>query len=140
MGTWAGVIVTLPLAPTITLSSSSGQPGEVITITGDGFTADSDMTATFDGLPITLSGTPHTDANGHFTATFVVPSVALGLYSVTATDNQGYSASAQFSITPSVLPENPLGALAPVIAIAFAFILWGTVKRSKNSPKQFLPF
>jgi len=139
VGQYVAILLTLPAAPTITLSSGSGAVGAIITITGDGFTADSDMTATFGGSPLTLSGTPHTDANGHFTATFVVPS-GLGTFTVTATDNQGYSASAQFSVVITPVPESPIGVLAPIAAFALALVVWSTVKRSKSSTKKFLPF
>jgi hypothetical protein len=122
------------------LSSGSGTVGAIITITGDGYTAGSDMTATFNGSPLTLSGTPHTDANGHFTATFTVPSIGIGTYTVTATDNQGYSASKQFSVVITPVPESPIGVLAPIAAFALALVVWGTVKRSKSSTKKFLPF
>jgi len=139
-GTWAGVIVTLPLAPTITLSSGSGIVGATITITGDGYTADSDITATFDGAALALIGNSHTDANGHFEATFTVPLKGPATYTVTATDTPGYSASEQFSVVMTPVPESPIGVLAPIAAFALALVVWSRVKRSKNSTKQFLPF
>jgi purine-cytosine permease-like protein len=104
-------------------------------MTGDGFTPDSDITATFDGTSLSLVGTAHTDSSGHFEVTFIVPSVALGPYTVTATDDASYSASATFAVTITPVPENPIGVFVSVAAIGLAFVAWRTVKRAKSPAK-----
>jgi hypothetical protein len=131
-GAWAGVIITLPAAPTITLDPELGPVSHSVTMTGDGFTPDSDITATFDGNPLTLIGTAHTDAQGHFVVTFTVPSATPGPYTVTATDENGYSASEQFTVTIPPVPESPIGVIAPIAAIGLAFVVWTALKRSKG--------
>jgi hypothetical protein len=134
-GTWAGAIIALPLAPTITLVPTSGQVGASIQMTGDGFTPDSDITATFDGNPLTLVGTAHTDSAGHFVVTFNVPTASPGPYVVTATDEAPYSASETFTVIIPPVPENPVGVFASVAAIGLAFVAWTAIKRGKNAAK-----
>ncbi|MGD0995330.1 MAG: hypothetical protein ABR909_07380 [Candidatus Bathyarchaeia archaeon] len=135
VGSWLATLVTFPAAPSITLTPSSGQPGDVITISGSGFAVNSPMTATFDGTSVTLSGTTTTDDTGSFKATFTVPATATpGSYTVNATDNQGTSAPATFVVPmPLVLPESSIGAAGAFIACAAALALWTMmIKRSKK--------
>ena len=134
-GSWLATLVTFPATPSITLTPSSGQPGDVITISGSGFAVNSPMTATFDGTSVTLSGTTTTDDTGSFTATFTVPATATpDSYTVNATDNQDTSAIATFVVPmPIVLPESSIGAAGAFIACAAALAVWTMmIKRSKK--------
>ena len=86
----------------ITLTEDEGQPGADFTVEGTWFTAESTVTITFNGEEI---GTAETDVNGIFTITdptnLEVPSVSEGVYMVTATDEEGVSASALFTVLPA---------------------------------------
>lgn len=135
-GKWDAIVATFPAAPTVTLTPSSGQPGDVITISGSGFAVNSPITATFDGTALTLSGTATTDDTGSFTATFAVPATETpGSYTVNVADNQGTSASSTFVVpTLFVLPESSIGAASALIAFAAAFAVWITMMK-KHSKK-----
>ena len=70
------------------LSSASGKPGDVITISGAQFTMPANVTTgiqirwgEYDGP---LLAEAHADATGNFTTTFTVPDAAAGAYPVTA--------------------------------------------------------
>jgi hypothetical protein len=71
--TFASANFTLTTSITIT-SSNSGLVGSTVTVSGSGFAANSNLTATFSGVPVTLSGTTSTYSNGTFAgSTFTVP-------------------------------------------------------------------
>jgi hypothetical protein len=87
----------------ITLSPTSGKAGDTVTITGSWFTANTEVTFTFNGAPLTTIPSPvYTDGTGAFTADFKVPDVAAGTYTVEATDAKGVSATATFKVTVPV--------------------------------------
>jgi len=83
------------LAPTITVSPTSGAPGTVVTVTGIGFVPFSTLGILTIGphplpagvIPATVTPIPTviTDSVGNFTATFVIPGLAAGATTVTAT-------------------------------------------------------
>ena len=84
----------------ITLSPTVGKVGTVVSVTGVWFSPNSRITLKFGD--ITLSTTPSlilTGSTGSFSATFLVPNVAAGDYTVTATDAMGVSATATFKVT-----------------------------------------
>jgi len=66
-------------------------------IANSGFTANSTVSATFDGAPITLSSSS-VDSLGHFSSTLTIPSYALGTYRINVTDAWGCSDSANFTV------------------------------------------
>lgn len=71
----------------------------VNTAGGSGFASSKTITATFAGLPITLSGATSTDATGSFSgATFTVLSSVAGAKTVIITDANSNSASATFNV------------------------------------------
>ena len=80
----------------ITLFPAFGLEGTVVTVSGNGFTANSTVTATFGAVPITLSSS-NVDSLGHFSATVTIPSYNPGTYQITVTDGLGCSASAKFT-------------------------------------------
>ncbi len=89
----------------ITLTPTSGKAGTTVTVAGSWFTASKKVTFTFDGTTLTTSpGTVSTDANGAFSGvTFTVPTVAVGTYTVKATDETGVSATATFKVIVTVI-------------------------------------
>lgn len=83
----------------ITLDDASGSIGETITITGHGFDATSDVTFTFGGDALTTDPTTiTTDADGAFTADFVVPSGYDDIVTIEATDEGTNSDDITFTI------------------------------------------
>jgi hypothetical protein len=73
--------------PLINTEPMSGSPGEIVIIYGSSFTQNADVTVEFNGVEVATSST---DNKGNFTATFSVPSVAIGYYyPVRAADDYG---------------------------------------------------
>ncbi len=69
--------VTFTIGAGITLSKTSGVPGNSITVTGSGFGAsETGITVTFDGN--TVASDISADANGAWSSTFTVPPAGLG--------------------------------------------------------------
>jgi large repetitive protein len=86
----------------ITLNPTSGVVGTPVTVSGSGFTASQTVSATFEGLALTISSAT-SDSSGAFSGvTFNVPSGSTGSKIVTFT--AGTSASKNFIVTsPSLL-------------------------------------
>ncbi len=84
----------------LTLTPNSGPSGTPVTVTGLGFTPSSQVTVNF-GTTTVFTGT--TTSTGAFSGTFTVPNSAGCTTSrVTATDQNGLSATVAFSTLPSV--------------------------------------
>lgn len=91
---------TFMVTPTFTLSRTSGTVGAVVTVTGVGFSAVSNITMTFAGLPLII--TPSmvvTNAFGGFTCSFNIPSASAGVWTVRAIDASGNKIDTTFTIT-----------------------------------------
>lgn len=91
---------TFSVTPTFTLSRTSGPIGVVVTVTGVGFSAISNITMTFAG--VTLSTTPSsvvTNTFGGFTCSFTVPEATAGVWTIRAIDALGNKIDTTFTIT-----------------------------------------
>jgi hypothetical protein len=97
---------TLTVAPSISLTPTSGVVGSSDTVTATGFAAASHVTATFNGASVALSSST-TSAAGGLSATYTVPGNPQGTYTVQLKDAATNSASATYTIS----------ATAPAIAI-----------------------
>ena len=90
------------IAPSITVTPSSGKVGTMVTITGSNFISNSSLRISFDGTPLTTNPSQLTaDDAGGFSATFSVPSDTTGSKAVLATDQVNF-ASDNFAVTPSI--------------------------------------
>ncbi|MCL2679145.1 MAG: IPT/TIG domain-containing protein [Dehalococcoidia bacterium] len=101
-GNSAGAAITIN--PKITLSASSGGGGDVITVTGTGFSsaASNPVIVQVDGVSVTtVPATVQPSGNGRFTASFTMPDLALGNHTITATQSGG-TASTSFVIEPKI--------------------------------------
>jgi hypothetical protein len=88
------------VSPKISLSQSSGGPGDLIEVVGKGFESNRSIALTFRGISVSI-GAVATDTVGTFTTSFTVPGVAAGSYTVRAAD--GFNdATAVFSIVASL--------------------------------------
>ena len=75
--------VTFVVNPTVTVSPTSGPPGNSVTVTGSGFGAgETGITITFDGNPV-ASGIS-ANSLGNWSGTFTVPASPSGSHSVSA--------------------------------------------------------
>jgi predicted secreted protein len=88
--------------PAMTISPTSGAVGDSVKVTGTGFAKSKDVTITFDGDEVDITGDDATDTYGSFEATFKVPEVAPGSHDVKAEDESDNTASAKFSITTNI--------------------------------------
>ena len=83
---------------TLSLNPDHGYAGTVVNVTGAGFNSFI--------VDINFSGSPVTASLGFNTisAEFVVPSLPLGVYTVTASDSRGDKAETEFTITAAPFP------------------------------------
>jgi len=110
--------------PRILLAPSQGEWNTEVSVIGDGFSGNSNVTIMFDWIDVTPSSVPRTDFLGSFEANFRVPSIPNGTYTVTATDELGYSATAEFTVIPTLAtwlrPSGAPSSLAVVSGYGFA--------------------
>jgi len=82
----------------IVVSPTTVAPGAMLTVNGTGYAANSAITLTLGGTPISV--TPTTNSNGSFQVSFTVPStMASGAATMTAVDSAAHSASAHVRIS-----------------------------------------
>ncbi len=91
----------------VTLDKNTGVVGTTISVTGVNFAASSNIILTIDGVAITGLATITTAANGGFTATFNIPTIAGGAHTLAVSDGTT-TKSAQFTVTAqaSLTPGN----------------------------------
>jgi len=95
---------TLTVVPKITSTTPGILKGTLVTVSGTGFAATSDLTATLGGQTITFASGSQTIAAGTTTATFNIPvTAATGASTLVITDAAGNSASMTLTVgTPSI--------------------------------------
>ncbi len=100
--------LTFTIVQSITINPTSGPPGTVITITGGGFTANKNITITYDGAPIaTVPSALTSDAGGNFSATITAPDGPAKSCTIGATDGiVNSTANFALSTTSSELTWN----------------------------------
>jgi hypothetical protein len=87
----------------IVLNPVSGHVGTIVTVAGSGYAATSTITIKYDGVvQSTTPATVNSSAFGSFSATFTVPASTAGSHTVSATDASSNTASAFFTVTPSI--------------------------------------
>jgi hypothetical protein len=93
----------------IEVDPSTGLDGDEVTISGYGFDSEVDIVdVEFDGDDIDTSpSTPETDELGSWTATFEVPDIGYGVYTVYAEDDEGYWNVTEFEIGPAISLSSP---------------------------------
>jgi hypothetical protein len=104
-----GITYTVATTSRITLSPASGDLGDSVTITGNGFSSGKVITFKLDGNSLnTIPLTVTSDPSGSFgNVIFTIPAITASAHTVTATDQNGNSATAtltiggQITITPS---------------------------------------
>ena len=88
--------------PSITLNSTGGAVGSVLTVTGSNFITGSTVTIKFGTTTVATIPSPvMADGSGAFSATFAVPNTSVGLSPVTASDGTN-TASANYAVTTSL--------------------------------------
>ncbi len=106
--TTAAVTTTLDTqAQMIELSPAEGAPGDVVSLTGNGFRGSQDLTVTIGG--VAASGDMRTQSNGNVNITFRVPKGSPeGEQTLVVTDEGGATDSTDFTVTKKTLSTTPL--------------------------------
>jgi hypothetical protein len=103
----------------ITLSKSTGEPGNTITVTGYGYGSyENTITMTFNGSQVGTAVTAGGD--GYWTNNFTVPNLTAGTYSLTANGNASNSATASFTlvVTPKITVNKTSGPVGTSITVS----------------------
>ena len=111
----------------IVLTPTSGQPGWEVTIEGTNFTAIANIAVTVKFAALTVA-TLYTNATGGFKGTFNVPSLPTGPYTVNATDANGLTATASYTVAITLLTISPVkGPTGTVVSVTgYGFTTGGT--------------
>jgi len=88
--------------PAIAVNPEAGSAGAKVTVSGTGFGKREDITISFNGSEVAISGDDRADSDGSFTATFNVPEVGPGAYDIEVEDDDNNDASATFSIAGKI--------------------------------------
>lgn len=90
------------------ISPTSGAPGDLVGLTGDGFGSNQQPTVTIGGLPVSGSMQPAL-SNGNLVISFRVPKDAIqGTQILVVQDGSGASASDDLTVTTKTLSATPL--------------------------------
>lgn len=115
--------VIFVIDPSLVLTPANSKPGNTITAAGKGFRANVTITISFGGNTIaTLPTVITSDANGSFSATFTVPSVVAGSYTVRASDDANAVTSnlGIISIIELTPPAGSVGSTLQVTGTGFS--------------------
>jgi len=91
----------------ISVSPTSGAPGETITVEGVNFTAKANVGVTIDFGALEKVATTTTNSTGGFIVAVTVPQVPIGKYTITVTDDYGLTASKDFQVAITTLALSP---------------------------------
>ena len=107
---------TFTITSKIDLDKSSGYVGDEVTVDGNGFAANSDITVYFVNAEV---GTADTDANGSFTdAAFLVPESYNGSHTIKAQDASGNFDTDSFSTKQSITITPTTGAAGDMVTVS----------------------
>ncbi len=95
-------------APIIGLSPTSGYAGDSVTVTGSSFASGSTITIKFDSTTMATTPSQVITTLGAFTANFTVPASTVGAHTVSASDTNGNTGTATFTVeTPPTVSIAP---------------------------------
>jgi hypothetical protein len=110
--------VYFTITPQITITSpspASGNVGDTVTVSGNGFKTNSTVTIYFD---TTSEGTKTAAANGTFTGfTFTVPESTKGIHTVKGSDTEGASPTVNFTVSPEITLDPASGAVGDEVTV-----------------------
>jgi len=89
------------VTPKITIGSSTGKVGDVVSIIGKGFQK-SGVVSIYFNSSTTAVITPQADSTGSFTSSFTVPETYQGKHTVIGKDTGNYTPRLDFTVNPSI--------------------------------------
>ena len=112
-------LVIIPPTTPVSLSPNSGPIGQPVTVSGQGFAANSQLIATFNGSQIPFNFVTDGSGNIQSGATFIVPQGSqIGNNTVTIIDSKFNYASTNFTITPTNITISPqIGSLGTAVTV-----------------------
>jgi len=117
-GTTTLAAVSFEVEPKITLSASEGPAGSQVTVSGTGFAGGKTVSLSLGSQAVTTPpSSPQTDNKGSFSASFTVPQLLPGSYTLTAEDALGNSATATFGINPNITISPVSGHVGDTITV-----------------------
>lgn len=122
-------------AASILLTPAFGEVGDTIGVSGSGLAPSAVVSATFDGSPLSLSGTTTTDGSGNLSGvTFIVPAVAVGSHSIVFSDGTN-SIPLSFTVNPVTvdIDASDYNTLSGTVTNLGG----GCVKETQNNPNVF---
>jgi hypothetical protein len=117
---------TFSISQSLTISPGQGPAGTLVTLSGNGFGLNRDITLNFGALNVADISPAHifSDVLGSFTVTFEVASSHGGVYNIGATDNS-YSATVNFSVTGSAVLSPTAGPAGSTVTVTGSSFLPG---------------
>lgn len=102
----------------LVITETNAQYGDVINLTGTGFTASEVIDFTFDGGAVTVEEDPlSSDADGSFVATFTIPAKDAGSQTISATDQSAATDSDTINIIPLITLDDSSGSPGEAVVI-----------------------
>jgi hypothetical protein len=114
------------ISQSLAISPANGSAGTQVTLTGNGFGLNRDITVNFGGLNVENINPSqiYSDVLGSFTVTFEVMSSHGGIYNLSATDNT-YSATVSFSVTGAAVLSPTAGPAGSSVTVTGSSFLAG---------------
>ncbi len=103
----------------ISLSPTRGPVGSEITISGEGYAGNDEITVEYDDSEIDIiGGDLDTDSDGDFVSMVLVPESAAGLHTIVAKDEAGSPAEASFTVEPQITASSSSGTIGDSLTIS----------------------
>lgn len=111
---------TFTVIPEISLDDYSGNVGDEVTVDGVGFAANSELTVSFGGDEVTITGgDDETDAYGSFDdLTFTVPDSTKGSHTVEVEDESSNDDGASYTVSPKIALNPTSGGVGDTITVS----------------------
>src|SRR5947209_1490001 len=100
-------------------SPTSGHTGDSVTISGSGFVASHALTVTVGGTSATITSGGTSDASGHASITFTVPTIPAGSKAVVVSDGTNTATSGtNFTVTPKITLSPTTGNVGTTVTVS----------------------
>jgi hypothetical protein len=112
-------IPTFTITPQVSLDSTSVKIGDLLTISGNGFNASDTITIYLDNAVRTTASTVYSNNHGQFfNAQITIPQLSGGTHTIKASDSDGFSSGAIFTVSSSITLTADTGAVGSSIGVS----------------------